>query len=675
MSHHTFQQADALERRRDIGVYFAPCLRNQEMKGKRLNLLPGFLPSGLTSTDQPINASVTWSGCRGFDPAPSFVIVASGGGWHGYWMLDEPILLKDEADREKIAALLRGLFSALGGDPGYVKTVAGIMRLPGSTNTKSERNNAPVEIIECHPNRRYPLSDFGWLETQATDERIGNKRVVTLNNGHYPLPPRTEQYLASGANNGNRNQELFAAACQLRDAGHSLTDAERELIPRHVADGDGSENAAAREKEARATIASAYSHRPRDSISPPRQPIQTAREQVSSLLSRYDQQQRPTTTQITATVKACADLNSVEWAAERQRLKSICGEGLKISDLDKLYRDTRKQLERSQAASFQETETYLEADGKMIYQRHTARGRSEKTVADWTAQIQERVSRVDTDGEVEHAAVLRLKQQNTQTTIDVPSEVFGDDAALRRFIAGRAGETFTVRAGMAKHLTPAILSLSGTYSTRTRYRFTGWTQIEGKWTYITPTDCVNADGVINDRHEVELETRLRDYQLSSSDWEASLQAFQAMIAVFPPELAPTLIAFACLPMFQRFFPTAAHKPALHLVGTTGSGKSEIASLMTSLYGTFHRDTPPAQWGDTVNTVELLGYALADALYWVDDFKHIYADRRTFTRFLQSYSREMGRGRLTREAQLRQDRPCRGHILSTGETTIEANPPC
>jgi len=31
---------------------------------------------------------------------------------------------------------------------------------------------------------------------------------------------------------------------------------------------------------------------------------------------------------------------------------------------------------------------------------------------------------------------------------------------------------------------------------------------------------------------------------------------------------------------------------------------------------------------------------------------------------------MGRGRLTREAKLRQERPCRGLLLSTGETTIE-----
>ncbi len=227
-----------------------------------------------------------------------------------------------------------------------------------------------------------------------------------------------------------------------------------------------------------------------------------------------------------------------------------------------------------------------------------------------------------------------------------------------------------MRAGMGKHLAPAILSLSGSYPTRTCYRFMGWTQIDERWTYVSPGVCVNAEGKIENPPEVELDARLRDYGLQDADWDDCLSAFEAMIPVFPKQLAPACIAFALLPLVQRFFPTAAPRPAIHLAGTYGSGKSELAALMSSFYGTFSRDTPPAQWGDTINTVEAMGYPLANALYWVDDYKSIYADERTFTRFLQSYSRGMGRGRLTREAKLRQERPCRGLVLSTGETVLE-----
>jgi hypothetical protein len=198
----------------------------------------------------------------------------------------------------------------------------------------------------------------------------------------------------------------------------------------------------------------------------------------------------------------------------------------------------------------------------------------------------------------------------------------------------------------------------------------GWTQIDGHWTYVSPGLCMNAAGKVEEPPNVELDARLRDYGLQNTTWEDSLSAFEAMIPVFPKQLAPTCIAFALLPLLQRFFPAAAPRPAIHLAGTYGSGKSELAALMSSFYGVFSRDTPPSQWGDTINTVEAMGYPLADALYWVDDYKSIYADERTFTRFLQSYSRGMGRGRLTREAKLRQERPCRGLLLSTGETVLE-----
>lgn len=198
----------------------------------------------------------------------------------------------------------------------------------------------------------------------------------------------------------------------------------------------------------------------------------------------------------------------------------------------------------------------------------------------------------------------------------------------------------------------------------------GWMQLDGRWVYVSPQDCITAMGKLAEPSSVELDHRLRDYGLQAASWGDSLGAFDAVAKVLPPHLVSCLTAFTLLPVLQRFFPTAAPKPALHLVDTTGSSKREIAALMTSSYGEFTCDTPPAQWGDRVNTVEALGYTLADALYWVDDYKTCYADERTFTRFLQSYSRGMGRGRLTREATLRQERPCRGLLLSKGETTIK-----
>ncbi|NUO16962.1 MAG: hypothetical protein HUU03_11040 [Planctomycetaceae bacterium] len=307
------------------------------------------------------------------------LIIDSGGGWHGYWLLDEPFQLQSDADRQKIADILRGLFAALGGDPEYVKTVAGIMRLPDSVNTKPERGGVVVSVVESHPERRYALATFAWLESEPDQSNFDGLKVVTLNgNGQHPLPPRTEIYLASGAADGSRNTELFAAACQLRDADYSQSDAERKLISRHLADGSN-------EREALATIQSTYSSLGRDPIPAPRE---QARQQVSQLVSQFTVEQkaeRPTTEQIVAAVEACIHLNPVEWVGEQQRLKAVCGDGLKIGDIDRLYKEKKRELERQRQQEYVDTESYVLLDGKMIYRKESYRGTHEKTVADWSA--------------------------------------------------------------------------------------------------------------------------------------------------------------------------------------------------------------------------------------------------------------------------------------------------
>ncbi len=656
---NALNRATALNREGGYGLYFAPCLRRDKQgKAEVAALLPA-LWVDLDCDDQAARRTAALAKLQAFNPPPS-AIIDSGGGLHAYWLLTEPVTL-DEGSRKQTAGILRGLFSALGGDPQYVKSVASVMRLPSSINTKPERGGAIVTLVELHPDRRYALSDFAWLESQTQVERIGGLNVVTLNgNGQHPLPKRTEAYLAAGATVGSRNTELFQAACQLRDAGHAQSVAEAQLIPRYVADGCS-------EKEGLATIRSVYSR-------PPRDPIPTPRDQVEQLVNRYRRQteasDRPTAAQIADTVRACSGMNPVEWAETRQRLKSVCGDGLKVADLDRLYREARRDRDRAAVPQGEGAERYVEREGGMVYEKETERGLSRLTVADWTGRVLEWMMQVDDDGQVDRQMRLQLIHPTYSTTIDAPDELFGDPNALARFIAGKAGGIFSPRAGMQKHLAPAILKLSADAPRCQTYRFIGWTRIDDHLQFVSPDISVNAAGIVSNPPEVALESRLRDYGLKQAAWEDGLNAFRATVAVFPKELASVLIAFSLLPVMQRFFPTAAPKPALHLVGTTGSGKSEIAALMTSFYGEFTRDTPPAQWGDTVNTVESLGYTLADALYWVDDYKTCYADERTFTRFLQSYSRGMGRGRLTREAKLRQERPCRGLLLSTGETTIE-----
>jgi hypothetical protein len=660
------KQADKLNHQ-DYSIYFAPCPRTKQKGNAEAAALLPALWVDLDCDNDPQQRATALEELRTFKPKPS-MILDSGGGWHAYWLWTEPLPLPDDAARQRAAGLLRGLFLALGADPEYVKSVASIMRLPDSINTKPERGGAIVTLVEFAPERRYSLTDFVWLEAKAD---LPTPRIKGSTDNHAPLPRVTLDYLTHGAPDHTRNGALFDAACQFRDAGYALAEAEAQLIPRYVADGIGGENPSTREREARATIASAYQRVARDPL-----PV-SGREQVSHLVQRCTKAEtvteQPTPEQIAAAVTACAHLNPVEWAVERQRLKPVCASiGLKTTDLDRLYRQAQRTIHTAQVAQERKLnmEEYLIIDNYMVYRRQTMRGIVDEVITPWIARVVEGISQINDDGEVEHVAQVELQGDGRVIQLAVPSELFGDESALRRFIAASAGETFTVRARMTKHLPSAIIQLSGEYPRRTHHNFMGWTQLEGRWAYVSPGVCVSDNGPLGDKPQVELGTRLRDYGLEQSSWADSLAAFQTAVKVLPRELAPACLAFALLPIVQRWFPAAAPRPALHLAGTTGSGKSEIAALLTSFYGSFTRDTPPAQWGDTINTVETLGYALADAVYWVDDYKTSYVDERTFTRFLQSYSRGMGRGRLTREAKLRQERPCRGLLLSTGEATIE-----
>jgi RecA-family ATPase len=73
------------------------------------------------------------------------------------------------------------------------------------------------------------------------------------------IPKVTQDYLEFGAPEGQRNDSLLAAACQLRDAGYSVDEAEDILIIRGQTDGLTS-------SEAMRTIVSAFKREPRDPL-------------------------------------------------------------------------------------------------------------------------------------------------------------------------------------------------------------------------------------------------------------------------------------------------------------------------------------------------------------------------------------------------------------------------
>jgi len=121
-------------------------------------------------------------------PLKPSILLESGGGFHVYWLLQEP------AGQEEIPAiesLNHALAHVLGGDLGSCDA-ARILRLPGTWNLKYQPAR-PVKILSIEPDRQYLLSDFEEIlpeipksnrncpATAAPDEKIRNgKRNVTL---------------------------------------------------------------------------------------------------------------------------------------------------------------------------------------------------------------------------------------------------------------------------------------------------------------------------------------------------------------------------------------------------------------------------------------------------------------------------------------------------------------
>jgi len=90
---------------------------------------------------------------------PPSIIVRSGGGLHVYWLLREPVEVRDEATR--LRAILRGLAFDLGGDLKAAEP-ARILRVPGTLNSKYDPPR-PVTVETLDPERRYNLGEFEWV--------------------------------------------------------------------------------------------------------------------------------------------------------------------------------------------------------------------------------------------------------------------------------------------------------------------------------------------------------------------------------------------------------------------------------------------------------------------------------------------------------------------------------
>ena len=139
------------------GAYLAIGLRKGNLgrwrRGGNAEVLA--LPALYTDLDDPSATALEL--LRSFRPLPS-CITFTGGGFHAYWWLAQPLF-----DLDLAARLLRTIGRELKGDP---MSISQILRLPGSVNTKPKRNRARCRIVELQ-NYRYTPENFNRLLPKA----------------------------------------------------------------------------------------------------------------------------------------------------------------------------------------------------------------------------------------------------------------------------------------------------------------------------------------------------------------------------------------------------------------------------------------------------------------------------------------------------------------------------
>lgn len=178
-----------------------------------------------------------------FEPS---TITHSGGGFHCYWVLSNPINVKD-IGVEKIEGINKTLSALIGGDSG-TQDISRVLRVPGTYNFKLPDNPRPVTLV-ANSGKTYELDDFedltlpdtGPLESPADATTVS---ANTMNNAglnstdidRFPVSERIKNLIRYG-NDGtyaSRSDADFAVIIALTNCGRSEYDIRQVFLTHKI---------------------------------------------------------------------------------------------------------------------------------------------------------------------------------------------------------------------------------------------------------------------------------------------------------------------------------------------------------------------------------------------------------------------------------------------------------
>jgi len=232
---------------------------------------------------------------------------------------------------------------------------------------------------------------------------------------------------------------------------------------------------------------------------------------------------------------------------------------------------------------------------------------------------------------------------------------------------GSAAITYPTQRDYAR---TAIQALSLTAAEKIVYTHTGWRNVDGLWVYLHAGGAIGADGAVPNV-DVRLLGAMGRYELripaSPTTREAAVRASLRLVELGPPSISFPLLAAT----YRAVFGDADF--SVHLAGETGTFKSELAAVHQQHYGSaMTRLHLPGAWSSTGNALEAMAFQAQDAVFAIDDFApqgssvDVARYHMTAERVFRAVGNRSGRGRLDSNARLREPKPPRALILSTGE---------
>jgi hypothetical protein len=267
----------------------------------------------------------------------------------------------------------------------------------------------------------------------------------------------------------------------------------------------------------------------------------------------------------------------------------------------------------------------------------------------------------------------------TRREFEIEAEILGrksvftipaSDFASMNWAVERLGSGAIIFPNQREYARTAIQSLSLAAAEKCIYTHTGWRNVDGRWLYLHATGAISAAGAVSDV-DVRLSGALNRYELRLPASPSALKS-AAVASLRLVSLGPASISFPLLAAtYRACFGNTDF--SVHVVGETGTFKSELAALHQQHFGPgMDRLHLPGAWSSTGNSLEAMAFHAKDTLFVIDDFApqgsnvdvgryHMAADR-----VFRAAGNHAGRGRLDSTARMRETKPPRASILSTGE---------